>query len=319
MRKEDFRNFIKCFRAAVILILVISLAAGCGKPGSGSSEAVSENIVVAEKKTEADEMVMKPVAGEPDETAEDINNEIPSEDKRMYMSVREYLKDGDPGWNDSADYQAAADLYDTPLLKEVAEKAIERNGGVGKARAAYAYIDEDDIPEMLVSIGSFHAVGVNIFTYSSDMDKAIWLGEFSTNGQVSFNEKKNRIISSHGNQGYYMTNFSCIRDGKAELVGSVTEDSDGVLVEPDDTERLPYYKPLYYSGYKLPDGVDGSNKDGWPDVNGYDPEGAEVEEPGDEYLVSEEEYKSMRDKYLDYVDGDNIVSIAYSDMAEGMF
>ena len=56
---------------------------------------------------------------------------------------------------------------------------MERNGGFGDPRIAYAYIDQDDIPEILLVAGTFHSAGVNVFTMLQGKNEAVWIGELS--------------------------------------------------------------------------------------------------------------------------------------------
>lgn len=305
---------------SIIIVTVISCMMFSACSVTQKKGIQKENITTISDVTASEDVAMKPVIPQiiedNEENGEKDTNGL--EEERIYNSVSEYMEDCDPNWNDSEKYKAAIHAYESTIISEKIKEFIERNGGIGETKISYAYIDEDDIPELLIGVWDSHPCGIIVFTYIPDRDEAVFLGEFGIYGHISYNEKKNRIITSHGNQGYYMVNITTIKDGRAELVGSVTMDGDGILIEPDSTELEPYYETLYYAGYTLPKGVDGSNKDSYSDINGYDPEGLKVEDPGEQYIVDEEEYNRYYNEYLDYEDGDIIKYIPYSEMARVM-
>lgn len=311
----------RCFQITILTLGLGFMLIGCSRSGIKSENNVKGMPEVVEQIAPSASPAMTPVDNIEESVEGSTEKTAPADDDRdmtetVYGSISEYMKSCDPAWNDSPDYQAAIRAYEQSITREEEKRFLDRNGGPGEARLSFAYIDGDEIPEMLLSIGTFHVVGVNVYTYIPDRDEAVWLGEFSIYGGLTYNEKKNRIKSGHGGQGYYMINYTRISDGRAELVGSVTQDSDGILIEPESRELEPYYVPLSYANYPIPDTVDGSNKDGWPDRGGYDPDGVRIDFPGDEYIVSEEEYNELCDRYFDLTSGDNIVSISYSDMAK---
>ena len=73
-----------------------------------------------------------------------------------------------------------------------------------KVRYTLAYINDDDIPELVLSEGDSHASGVRVYFYDSDQKKVIDNGErYGNNGGFSYFEKKNLIYDYYfGNGGY---------------------------------------------------------------------------------------------------------------------
>ena len=72
-----------------------------------------------------------------------------------------------------------------------------------------AYINDDDIPELILSTGISHAAGVRIYFYDFDQKKVVDTGErYGENGDFeSFYERKSTIFDWYfGNGGY--GNFS---------------------------------------------------------------------------------------------------------------
>ena len=66
-------------------------------------------------------------------------------------------------------------------------------GNNPNVHCSVAYIDNNDIPEMLVCYESHHVDGGCIYTYDVDTDKVIYCGEFSSYGFFSYSERNNVI------------------------------------------------------------------------------------------------------------------------------
>ena len=216
-----------------------------------------------------------------------------------------------------------------PEVKAAFEKILNReylddftdSGDFEIPRYQYAYIDEDEIPELLTGFGSFHTSGVFVFKYVPDKDEAVNLGDFSSFGVLRYVDHGNRIVSNYGGQGWFIDMISGIEDDKAVLIGSTThgESREERLYEdgPNENGDTYYvYNTLYYAGYSFPKSVDGSHKDSYCGLfEGTGPDAVDsdcVEE--DEYLVSEEEYKRIRQDLLGIADDSQLIVVRYNDM-----
>ena len=74
----------------------------------------------------------------------------------------------------------------------------------GDIRYTLAYIDGDEIPELILSESSSHASGVRIYFYDFEQKKVVDLGDrFGELGGFSYYEKKSTIYDYYfGNGGY---------------------------------------------------------------------------------------------------------------------
>ncbi len=118
-------------------------------------------------------------------------------------------------------------------------------------RICLGFIDEDDLPELFLCQGDATAAGVSIYTIDSCTKEVVFLGEFSQFGNCTFTERKNRIWSQYGNQGYYQECFSMIEDSHVKLIGGIISDGSGN--RSDDI--------LYYAYFPIPDDMSGSHED----------------------------------------------------------
>jgi len=103
-----------------------------------------------------------------------------------------------------------------------------------------AYIDEDDIPEMIVSPSiATHYTGVEIFTYYNN--EVIDLGCYGSFGMVSFGEKTGIIQSNWTGMGGSENDFYKLSEGEVEFIGNLTE-LDPLPALPDDPEMTTVYE-----------------------------------------------------------------------------
>lgn len=80
----------------------------------------------------------------------------------------------------------------------------------GNAEFWFAYIDDDDIPELIIDT-HVTAGGCFILTYHNDKVDFDIIG---SNGISWYIERKNLLRNSAGQQGYYYDNIYSIADGK---------------------------------------------------------------------------------------------------------
>ena len=138
----------------------------------------------------------------------------------LYSSFTDLSKLTDPNWNEDTAYQEALAGYDS-FIGENTIAALKENYeyGLGLARFAIAYINEDDIPEVLICFDNRHTCGMHIFTWIPDEKRVVFVGTFSSFGEVLYVEKQNRITSQYGNGGYFFNYISAISaNGKPELI-----------------------------------------------------------------------------------------------------
>lgn len=220
--------------------------------------------------------------------------------KHVYASISDLCKLTDPNWSDDAAYQKALAAYDESIGENTIAKLKEDHEyGIGLAKFAIGYINEDDIPEVLVCFETLHPCGVHVFTWLPDAEKVAFVGTFSSFGGVSYAEKHNRIFSQYGNGGYYTGYETGISpEGKPELINISLSDGTGRNDQPNF---------LYYTGIPVPENVagilDGSHQ-GFEKINQL---GLEYDfEITDKYLVNNEvsgdDTPSFQTRHVDYDD-----------------
>lgn len=229
-----------------------------------------------------------------------------------YTSITDYFERCDPNWNDSVEYQNAIKAYENAMAPEI----INYGFSYDDAMIEYAYIDEDDIPELLLGYSNHTPDGIIIYRYLPEKKEVVNIGEFSQFGGIEYVERGNRIISQYGNQGLYLKIISMIEGDRAVAVGSVTEDGSGRHREYiDDGEVWMKNDGMYYyAGYDLPEGADGSHKDIYSVVKGTGADAVEVDFPDEKYVVNEDEYNRIYWELLGEPNNENAVRhVKYAD------
>ena len=87
----------------------------------------------------------------------------------------------------------------------------------------FAYINDDNIPDIFVTDGSYYAAGVRIYIYQNGMaNKVTWTlngetyDEFGSGGQIAYAPKSNMIRSGNERAEFKGTSFTKITGSKAE-------------------------------------------------------------------------------------------------------
>ncbi len=240
---------------------------------------------------------------------------INTEEDYEYESITEYFKQCDPDWNESGAYQEAVKAYENYIGKDT----VDEINWSGQPRFEIAYIDEDDIPELLFCLSNHTPDGVFIFKYIPDRKEVISIGEFSQFGGIDYVEHGNRISSQYGNQGVYIRMVSKLDSDRAVAIGSVAIDGSGRNTEEikDGEVWMTDSEELYYAGYKLPKGADGSHKDFYSSSYGTGPDAVQIDFPDDKYRVSEEEYDKTYFELLGLSDNSNSISHVKYDGMKG--
>ncbi len=141
---------------------------------------------------------------------------------------------------------------------------------LSEVRGAFAYLNDDDTPELLVADGDYEAARVSIFTVNNGNTE--YIGTFgSWCGRIDFVEKESYIESGYGNHGAFYSIYTDINDG-VKLVGDVFS-----IDRMDGTT-------LYYADF---------SEEGLTGDNGFD---YLLYSVPDENAVSEEEYSKRLDE-----------------------
>jgi hypothetical protein len=143
-----------------------------------------------------------------------------------YLSFEEFFEAESSDFVKSEAYSDALQGYEG-ILDDV--NRIAQSDGVYHTRFGLVYIDEDDIPELVVSYGSMHICGIYVYRYDRYLDEVISYGEFGSSGQLLYYEKKGFIEYQDGNQGYFTSHLTMIPDdgSDAELKEAWIIDGSG--------------------------------------------------------------------------------------------
>lgn len=107
-------------------------------------------------------------------------------------------------------------------------------------RYAFVYVDEDDVPEMILSDNDSHAATVSLYRLGA-LGSVQKICELSTYGALNYIPKKNRIFSQYGNQGLFMDVYNQINsNGTLELVDCYSTDGSGIR-----SDEILYFHGCY--------------------------------------------------------------------------
>ena len=161
-------------------------------------------------------------------------------------------------------------------------------------RYEYVYIDEDEIPELLLADGDLHVSRIGLYIYNKESEKIEFLASFSSYGELEYVPKKNIINSYYGSHGYYHTAYSKIEENEIKLIDVFL--ADGTKKEGKCYAGFPV-DPEFTGGYGKPNSGEGIF-DTLPEVT-------------EEYRISEEEYKKIVEEL-----GNGSIEISYAEMKE---
>lgn len=91
------------------------------------------------------------------------------------------------------------------------------------------YIDEDEIPELIISEEIFHMATVQVYTFYDGA--AVNLGRFGSFGTIDFAPRENILYSGNLSQGMLWEALYRIEDGKAELISSFFNNEASMMDE----------------------------------------------------------------------------------------
>ncbi|MDE7405010.1 MAG: hypothetical protein K2M81_07890, partial [Lachnospiraceae bacterium] len=200
----------------IVSFLIFGLRAGI-IPQAAEGEEASHEELEEESVNEAQQ------ESAPEEKIEEASTEEAREDKEIELE---------------APYALA--YYE--FLKEYAGDSNYVK--TGHARFNLVFVDDNEIPELLLMEDNYHACGVKVYTYNQDM--VIELGEFGSSGCMQYVERRGMIFDHFMGQGESNNNFFRIEEGKATLICNMhswpdysSEDSadfyeiDGISVEEE--------------------------------------------------------------------------------------
>lgn len=171
---------ILCF--VFVFILCLSFAAcGAEKSGENISETNSEteSVIItdeSEKATEKKELTT---------TKKDVKTTAAAVDKKEWIKAYK-------------DVLLNLDKADIDLTDQ-------------NPKFCLCYIDDNDIPELVISTGDFHAACCYVFTYVGG--KAVNLGPFGEFGEIKYIDKGGIIIDKLGNNGYFVETYYKLSKG----------------------------------------------------------------------------------------------------------
>lgn len=111
-------------------------------------------------------------------------------------------------------------------------------------RFTMAFVDEDDVPELIVGEGMYHAAGAHVCMYDANSGEVKDLGVFGEYGSVAYDERKGRVYGMYMGMGCEYFTIYEIRNLEAVCVKSFFEDSEQKTYEIDDvsTDEETYRK-----------------------------------------------------------------------------
>ncbi|MBR4766432.1 MAG: hypothetical protein IK085_06695 [Clostridia bacterium] len=189
----------------------------------------------AGKKTETSDGTNSTDASTAVEIAE-IEKEIAEKNAELAKKSDEKKKDGDS--TPAADRNEWIKAYRNILLN-LDKEDIELTDQ--KPKFCLCLIDSDDIPELVVSTGDFHAASCYLFTFSNG--KAVNLGPFGTFGTIQFVEKSGIIIDSLGNNGYLNETYYKLENGMIDSLLDFeieTRDSEKYMIDGSEITKAQY-------------------------------------------------------------------------------
>ena len=135
-------------------------------------------------------------------------------EKEAYTNVNEVVEIQPVSADREANLKEPYALAYLEFLEEYAQDSeyVE----TGFARFSLAYIDDDEVPELLLIEDHCHAAGVRVFTFYQDT--VVELGEFGSFGRMQYAEREGVIFSHFMGQGEENTDFYKVGEGKAELI-----------------------------------------------------------------------------------------------------
>ena len=199
-------------------VLCLTLAS-CGN-GKGEETADGTNTPVSSTGVEIDE----------------IEKEI--EEKNSELAQKSEEKKKEEAKATSADKSEWIKAYKNILLN-LDKEDVDLNDQ--NPKFCLCFIDGDDIPELVISTGDFHAAGCYVFTYADG--RPVNLGPFGSFGTIQYVEKSGIIIDGLGNNGYLNETYYKLENGMIDSLLDFeieTRDSEIYMIDGSEITKAQY-------------------------------------------------------------------------------
>ena len=150
--------------------------------------------------------------------ADNENTDISSQESRQEEAEKE----------ESAEETVWVGRSYMKAYQQFLESYVEESKYTQWARVTLAFIDDDNVPELILIENKSHATGVKVDTYSQE--SVIEIGEFGSMGSMQYVERGGMILSGWSGMGECDSNFYQVEGGEAKLVCSLMsyEQPDGL-------------------------------------------------------------------------------------------
>lgn len=164
----------------------------------------------------------------PTEAPEEIPTEVPTEAPIPGTENRSF--------NDEYDYILEA--YATALTQ------YENPDDSDTLKFNLACIDEDDIPELLVSTANYHGAGVTISKYDINEGGLRSYEPYGAYGGCSYNPFNNRVITFDYSMGYEVLTHSSITDQGFSIISSTMFDENELkfYIDGEEVDEDTYFE-----------------------------------------------------------------------------
>lgn len=159
--------------------------------------------------------------------------ELPFYARRARMTAKDKIKEICAGMETPVEKEVElsepyAEAY-YAFLKEESNLAKE-NHPLQPVGFRLAYIDDDDIPELLLMRDYSHAAGV--WVYTCENGRVVEVGEFGSFGNMQYLENEGMIFSGFYNMGEGFSVFCKLENGKAEKIREFHQVDGEAFMEP---------------------------------------------------------------------------------------
>ena len=180
-------------KIGIWLLTAVILLTGCTTPAPTEMGTGQSSLEQTLEKTEEEQAVLPPESGESLDEMEKWLSQSPYA-WVYYEFLQECILNGN-----------------TPI-------SISRGIPIGiwDQKFGLVFIDEDDIPELLIFEDDCHAAAVEVYTYVQD--QVVELGFFGSFGKMQYVEKGGMIFDHYMGQGEAHTYFFRVEDGEAKQV-----------------------------------------------------------------------------------------------------
>lgn len=157
------------------------------------------------------------------------------------------------------------------------EYAVDFQSGTENVKYELMYLDNDDIPELLMTDGSYTRAPTWIYTMCDG--KAVLLGRFSQYGRLKIlkGSEESIICSEYGGHGFFVDVYTKMEKGELETIAVFAMDATGMYSD----------EILYYMDFPFPEKMDA-------DTGGLD-----YSVLNDDYMVTGEEFEKAQEQIKD--------------------